>query len=124
MFRHSRLGMALRMEAQRRQIDHAVLVESSGRWLKVNDFQLRFWSNASDHDWLSASAPTASGKTFLVLQWLIEQMQSGAARIAVYLAPTRALISEIEDTLHSLLGKASGIEISSLPLRDNTTPLE
>lgn len=114
----ARLGMASRIEAQRRQMDHAILIESSGRWLQVNDFQQRFWSHAgADHRWLSASAPTASGKTFLVLQWLIEQMLSGDAHVAVYLAPTRALVSEIESNLLSLLGKDSGIEVSSLPLR-------
>ena len=113
-----RLGMSLRIEAQRRQMEHAVLVESSGRWLQVNEFQQRFWRNAGDHHWLSASAPTASGKTFLVLQWLIDQMLSSDVRIAVYLAPTRALVSEIESNLVSLLGKGSGIEVSSLPLRE------
>ena len=38
-----RLGMALRIEAQRREMDQAILVESSGRWIQVNDFQQRFW---------------------------------------------------------------------------------
>jgi hypothetical protein len=113
----SRLGMALRIEAQRRQMDHAILVESSGRWLQVNDFQQRFWSHASEHLWLSASAPTASGKTFLVLQWMVDQMRSSEMRVAVYLAPTRALVSEIESNLVSLLGMDSGIDVSSLPLR-------
>lgn len=114
----ARLGMALRIEAQHRQMEHSVLVESSGRWLQVNDFQQRFWNNASDHDWLSASAPTASGKTFVVMQWLIDQMHSTQVRIAVYLAPTRALVSEIEVYLLNILGKDSSIEISSLPLRE------
>jgi superfamily II DNA/RNA helicase len=113
-----RLGMTLRIEAQRRQIDQSVLVESSGRWLSVNEFQQRFWSRAGDHGWLSASAPTASGKTYLVLQWLVDQMWSTEAKVAVYLAPTRALVSEIEANLQILLGKSSGIEVSSLPLRD------
>lgn len=113
-----RLGMTLRMEMQRRQIDNSVLIESSGRWLPVNDFQQRFWNSAGSHSWLSASAPTASGKTFLVLQWLIDQMRCTQTRVAVYLAPTRALVSEIENELTSLLGKASGIEVSSLPLRE------
>lgn len=112
----SRLGMAMRMEMQRRQLDHSVLVESSGQWLPVNEFQQRFWNKASDHTWLSASAPTASGKTFLVLQWLIDHMRSTSSRIAVYLAPTRALVSEIESELSSLLGGVDGIEVSSLPL--------
>ncbi len=112
-----RLGVTLRLEAQRRQIDQAVLVESSGRWLPVNEFQQRFWERATENDWLSASAPTASGKTFVVLQWLIEQMRSTTARVAVYLAPTRALVSEIETNLQLLIGKNSGLEVSSLPLR-------
>lgn len=113
-----RLGMALRMEVQRRQMDQAVLLEANGRWLQVNEFQRRFWINAVGHEWLSASAPTSSGKTFLVLQWLLDQMRTSNARIAVYLAPTRALVSEIETTLLSFLGKDRGIEVSSLPLRE------
>lgn len=113
-----RLGMTLRIEAQRRQMDQSVLVESSGRWLPVNEFQQHFWNRAGDHGWLSASAPTASGKTFLVLQWLLDQMRSTEAIVAVYLAPTRALVSEIEANLQLLLGKSVGIEVSSLPLRD------
>lgn len=113
-----RLGLALRVEAQRRQIEQTVLLDSSGYWLQVNEFQKRFWSNANESHWLSASAPTASGKTYLVLQWLIDQMLTSGVRIAVYLAPTRALVSEIESNLLLLLAKRSGIEVSSLPLRE------
>lgn len=111
-----RLGFGLRMEAQRRKLDHSVLIESSGRWLQVNDFQQRFWDSATLNNWLSASAPTASGKTFLVLQWLINHMRSAETRVSVYLAPTRALVSEIETNLAQLLGKAGEIDVSSLPL--------
>lgn len=114
----ARLGSSLRIETQRRQMEHTVLVESTGRWIQVNEFQQRFWNSAAANRWLSASAPTASGKTFLVLQWLIDQMRSTPARVAVYLAPTRALVSEIESNLGALIGQASGIEISSLPLRE------
>src|SRR5262249_4860258 len=39
-----RLGVALRIEAQRRRIDQSILVQSSGQWIQVNDFQQRFWS--------------------------------------------------------------------------------
>lgn len=113
-----RLGVTLRIEAQRRQIEQSILVESSGQWLSVNEFQRRFWIEASGHRWLSASAPTASGKTFLVLQWLIDQMRSSEMRVAIYLAPTRALVSEIEGSLRALLGEKSAIEVSSLPLRN------
>lgn len=113
-----RLGVALRLEAQRREMQRSILVESSGVWLQVNDFQQRFWDNAKGQNWLSASAPTASGKTFLVLQWLIDQMAVGSANIAIYLAPTRALVSEIEANIARLVGNNESIEVSSLPLRE------
>ncbi len=112
-----RLGVALRLESQRREMDRSVLVETTGTWMQVNDFQQRFWTNASRASWLSASAPTASGKTFLVLQWLVDQLGASEATVAVYLAPTRALVSEIEANLQNLLGDKKGIEVSSLPLR-------
>ena len=111
-----RLGVALRLEVQRREMDRSILVQSSGTWLQVNDFQQRFWNSAAGEGWLSASAPTASGKTFLVLQWLIDQVTAGQTRIAVYLAPTRALVSEIETSLNGLLGSSELIEVSSIPL--------
>lgn len=112
----ARLGTSLRLEAQRREMEHSVLVHSTGAWLQVNDFQQRFWNNATGDNWLSASAPTASGKTFLVLQWLIDQIVTGDSQVAVYLAPTRALVSEIETNLKGLLGNTKNIEVSSLPL--------
>jgi superfamily II DNA/RNA helicase len=113
---NGRLGIALRLEAQRREMDRSILLQSSGSWLQVNDFQQRFWISAAGNSWLSASAPTASGKTFLVLQWLIDQVIAGESRVAVYLAPTRALVSEIEGNLNSLLGNTGLIEVSALPL--------
>lgn len=114
-----RLGVALRIEAQRREMEQSILVQSSGRWIQVNDFQHRFWTHADASQWLSASAPTASGKTFLVLQWLIDQIQTGDLRFAIYLAPTRALVAEIEENLLSLLAGSGGdLEVSSLPVRE------
>lgn len=112
-----RLGISLHLETQRREMDRSVLVKTTGRWMEVNDFQQRFWTGASAAAWSSASAPTASGKTFLVLQWLVDQMGSGGATIAIYLAPTRALVSEIETNLETLLKGVKGTEVSSLPLR-------
>jgi superfamily II DNA/RNA helicase len=115
----SRLGLSMRLEAQRRKIESAVLIESTGHWLSVNDFQRTFWTEATgNHNWLSVSAPTASGKTFVVLQWLLDSMIVGDARIAIYLAPTRALVSEIEDNLRALLKGTDSIDVTSLPLRE------
>jgi hypothetical protein len=112
-----RLGLALRLEAEKRRLDNSVLLASTGERLAVNDFQQKFWNGAAmPNSWLSASAPTASGKTFLVLQWMLDALMSSEAITAIYMAPTRALVSEIEGSLGELT-KHSGIaiEVSSIP---------
>ncbi|AMO72507.1 DEAD/DEAH box helicase [Sphingorhabdus sp. M41] len=117
-----RLGVSMRLEASRRDATQAILVQSAGEWLPVNDFQSEFWEKAGQKgSWLSASAPTASGKTFLVLQWVVDQMRVGLAQITIYLAPTRALVTEIEDSLREILSQSDNIEITSLPLADKYT---
>lgn len=114
---NSNLGVSLKIELQRRDLEDSVLIESSGKWIQVNEFQRRFWEGAKEA-WVSASAPTASGKTFIVMQWLIEQIISTEAAVAIYLAPTRALVSEIEDALRTGWDLSEQIKISSLPVAD------
>ena len=115
---NDRLGLTLRIEAQRRKLENSVLVHSTGEQLSVNSFQRKFWSEANNGDtWLSASAPTASGKTFLVSKWLVDAIERGLARVVIYLAPTRALVSEVESSLSDALTSDSNIEVTSLPLR-------
>lgn len=58
----SRLGLTLRLEAQKRELEQSVIVRSSGEWIQLNGFQQKFWNSANGKSWLSASAPTASGK--------------------------------------------------------------
>jgi superfamily II DNA/RNA helicase len=113
----SRLGIGQRIEDQRRQLENSVLLEATGERLAVNEFQLKFWSAAAeDRAWLSASAPTASGKTFLVLKWLVDSLGAEKLRRAVYLAPTRALVSEIEASLAQIILQAGlDAEVTSLP---------
>lgn len=114
-----RLGVTMRLEANRRHFEDSILLESSGEWISVNDFQRELWKGASsDARWLSASAPTASGKTFMVLQWLLDHLRTSETRVAVYLAPTRALVSEIELSLKALCRSVAQIDVSSLPLTE------
>lgn len=113
----SRLGVALRIENQRKRLANSILLEATGERLPVNEFQLEFWQAANqERAWLSASAPTASGKTFLVLKWLVDSIATEKIRRVVYLAPTRALVSEIEVSLGEVAAQLGlNIEISSLP---------
>ena len=112
-----RLGFNLRVETQRRRFNASILVHSTGEQLLANRFQQDFWAEANKPGtWLSASAPTASGKTFLVLKWLVDAVEIGLVRIAIYLAPTRALVSEVESELNEAVKDNSKVEVTSLPL--------
>ncbi|MEJ5978907.1 DEAD/DEAH box helicase [Novosphingobium sp. PS1R-30] len=119
----ARLGVGARLELTRNRLMNSVVLEADGGLLEVNVFQRSFWRGSQDeHGWMSASAPTACGKTYLVQQWLLDQMRAKRARMVVYLAPTRALVSETETNLRNLLASASfgagQIRVSSLPLTD------
>jgi hypothetical protein len=114
-----RLGVAERIFSTRRYLDHTLSLKS-GDDIQANNFQRAFWTQLEETEWISASAPTASGKTYLVLQWLLNQFAQNNARLAVFLAPTRALVSEVE---RELLDLASGhgieeLRVASLPLAE------
>lgn len=114
---NERLGVVMRLEAERSHLDQSILMEATGERLEVNDFQRDLWSAANqDQAWVSASAPTASGKTFLVLKWIVDEFRKHPDQTVVYLAPTRALVSEIEVAL-THLAKAAEVTaaITSIP---------
>lgn len=118
-----RLGVGARLELTRNRLKNSVVREVDGALMQVNTFQRSFWTGAEDaSSWLSASAPTACGKTYLVLQWLLDQVRAKRVRMVVYLAPTRALVAETETNLRNMLATADispdQIKVSSLPLTD------
>jgi len=86
---------------------------ASGEAFRVNAFQQAFWESARRSDWLSVSAPTSAGKSFIVKQWLRDRLTVRSSMIAVYLVPTRALIEEVStDLRRDLKGLA---EVHTLP---------
>lgn len=119
----ARLGVGARLELTRNRLKNSVVLEADGGLMEVNAFQRSFWTGARDDgSWVSASAPTACGKTYLVLRWLLDQVRAKRARMVVYLAPTRALVSETETNLRNMLATAGigtdEMRVSSLPLTD------
>lgn len=123
---HEHLGSTEQMLLVRRELLQSVF-PAKGDVLTTNRFQRKFWDELERASWISASAPTASGKTYLVLQWLLNEFASGGAKLAVFLAPTRALGGEIERDLLDLAPahRIEGLRVGSLPLAalgDRTRP--
>ena len=112
-----RLGVAGRILSTRRRLEHAVTLQT-GEALPANRFQRAFWEATESADWLSVSAPTAAGKTYIVLRWLLDRIAAGAASFVVYLAPTRALVTEIELELRAMASRhgLANLSVSALPM--------
>ena len=114
-----RLGGTQRLIATRRIVDSAISLNLRST-ISASEFQRDLWQSLLDAQWTSATAPTAAGKTFLVLNWLLGQVEVGIVTLGVFLAPTRALVSEIEKQLHTLQHgfEINGLRISSLPISE------
>jgi hypothetical protein len=95
-----------------------------GEVISANRFQREFWNAASAYSWLSVSAPTSAGKSYLVKRWLEERTTNAEAFRGVYLVPTRALIEEVSRDLRSHFG--STVSVFALPweVDINSTPKE
>lgn len=94
------------------------LVDGSSAYL--TSFQMQFWKDIEKYNYISASASTAAGKSYAVVLWICDALKRGVIDELIYIAPTRALVSEIESKLNEQC-KAFDIDaqISSIPWEIN-----
>lgn len=96
------VGLPLEIDILRQNIRLSVPL-SNGSMAKVNEFQLQFWNAAEKNNWVSVSAPTSVGKSYIVKLWIQKSIQQ-AGFTAVYIVPTRALVEEVSRDLAEQLG--------------------
>jgi hypothetical protein len=113
----NRLPLPVRIEWTRRTIEDSI--SAGEKSIRVNHFQKKFWQAANAHDWLSISAPTSAGKSFIVSQWIASFLASHSACVVVYLVPTRALISQVERDMRLVIAREglNGTTVISTPVR-------
>lgn len=114
----SRLGISEHLLSTRRELETAITINHQTT-IDGNEFQFEFWTKLQNADWTSATAPTAAGKTFLVLNWLLGEFEKQHFQLGIFLAPTRALVGEIEKQLLELKVGFSipQLRIASLPIK-------
>lgn len=115
----SRLPLPLRAAWLRREMEHLVVV-GDGHELSLNRFQRDVWHATNTTQILSITAPTSTGKSFLLCQWLAEYFRDNPKAFVVYVVPTRALIQQVENDLRQELAESQSvlptINVSSLPM--------
>jgi hypothetical protein len=94
----------LRADVMRRRLE-LLIPSEEGRSLPVNPFQRAFWSAAERGDWVSVSAPTSAGKSFIVRRWFEKRLAEKDCFRGVYVVPTRALLAEVCKELEATFGR-------------------
>jgi hypothetical protein len=93
----------LRLDVIRRRMELTIPL-ADGDAMAANQFQRDFWSGAEEHGWLSVSAPTSAGKSYVLRRWFQERARASEHFRGVYLVPTRALVDEVGRELRRELG--------------------
>lgn len=107
------LPTPLRIDSIASKIEHTVTPTYGASFLG-SKFQKIFWERALKNEWISVSAPTATGKSYVVRRWVIDQVLTSNSAVVLYIVPTRALVDEVYKEL--LDEKAlQAVHINSIP---------
>lgn len=114
------LPLPLRLDAGKRNMSYT-LHSLDGKSVMLNPFQLSVYEGSSQNRYLSVSAPTSAGKSYIMMQIvhdsMIEARASGRESFCViYLVPSRALINQASrDLKKQFLNTDDEITITSIP---------
>lgn len=86
----------------------------------ANRFQVDFWNALVSNQWISASAPTSAGKSFLLRLWVAEVFRKNKAALVALIVPTRALIQEFSDGFGEDVasGILKNVTLHALPIEE------
>lgn len=102
------MSLVHRLDFMRSRMEHLVR-DSTGEVIQVNDFQSEFWRAADSALWISVSAPTSAGKSYIVQRWLRSRISEDGDTLCIYLVPTRALIDEVSAELATTIPSSARI---------------
>ncbi|WP_278471015.1 DEAD/DEAH box helicase [Gimesia maris] len=113
-----RLNLSMRMRSLKNKL--GTLVELSDKsTLRLTRFQHAFWDGLDQATWVSVSAPTSAGKSFVISKWIVDSIDT-ARTLIVYVVPTRALISQVEADLKQYTRDSKKrIHVTSIPRKES-----
>lgn len=84
----------------------------------LTDFQKSLWGGLSSDKSLAISAPTSTGKSFIVQAFIAHKLASKTSFAACYIVPTRALITQVSADLQAAISsvESAGVEVITVPL--------
>jgi hypothetical protein len=109
------LPLPMRLDHLRRALIYSKLNPDGDGLQALNAFQSEVYEALHQTDWLSISAPTSSGKSFILLQALQELLHERTAQNVVFIVPTRALIQQLEAEIRTLVQGMDAVYVTSVP---------
>lgn len=111
-------SLPIALERINRQIKYSIIDESTQEIIPINRFQELVYQGSRQFDWLSVSAPTSSGKSFILLSILSEILKEEMKKNIVYLVPTRSLIQQVEQDVTDKLVQQNitSVFVTSVPV--------
>ena len=91
--------LLLIQELVKKRIDNSILIEEKPYLL--TDFQKELYENLHDKKHISISAPTSSGKSFILKKFIENEFKSNKSYTVFYIVPSRALINQVSEELRS-----------------------
>ena len=107
------LPIGLKFEINKLKLSNSV--EVGDRVILLNKFQKDVFHKASGNSALSISAPTSSGKSFVLYQLLLSRIKT--YKNIIYIVPTRSLVDQVENDLNDLVDEynLTDVAVCSVP---------
>jgi DEAD/DEAH box helicase/Helicase conserved C-terminal domain len=94
-------------------------VDMAGKRVALTEFQLNVWETLRTKVSAAISAPTSAGKSYVVMEYLCESAIVAERFVALYIAPTRALLAEIQGKLEKRLASVGNkLRVTTVPVLD------
>ena len=105
------------------EIISSTLVKVNGKEVQLNKFQQEFYQAVQENRFVSASAPTSAGKSFILNTIVEDLLLDDQGKNIVYVVPTRALINQLEEEFNAKFSKRKDVLVTSVPRKINATHL-
>ena len=89
--------MILTQELITKRVENSILVNEKPYLL--TDFQKNLLENINQEKYISISAPTSSGKSFILKKYIEEELERNEKYCVFYIVPSRALINQVSEEL-------------------------
>lgn len=87
----------LTQELIEKRVQNSILVNEKPYLL--TDFQKSLFENINEEKYISISAPTSSGKSFILKKYIEEELKINEKYCVFYIVPSRALINQVSEEL-------------------------